>query len=84
MFAFPLFNFVFLIILYHIHKRAFYVTTAIELIVHGIGFWIIYGQFHRADNQFLYTLALTAIGFIIALFAFFVAIFLNNKKYHNS
>jgi hypothetical protein len=44
-----------------------------------VGFWYIYGQFNRADNQLLYTLALTGIGFIVALFAFFVAAFLNQK-----
>ncbi len=80
MFVFPLLNFLFLIILYHIHKKVFYVTTFIEIVIHMIGFWYIYGQFQRTDNQLLYTLALTAIGFIVALSAFFVATFLNHKK----
>lgn len=79
MFVFPLLNFLFLIILYNIHKKVFYITTFIEIVVHMIWFWYIYGQFNRADNQFLYTLALTGVGFTVALFAFFVAAFLNQK-----
>ncbi len=76
---FPLLNFIFLIILYRIHRQVFWVTTFVEIVIHMIGFWYIYGQFNRADNQLLYTLALTGIGFIVALFAFFVAAFLNQK-----
>jgi len=77
---FPLLNFIFLIILYRIHRRVFWVTTFIEVVIHIIGFTYIYGQFSRVDNQLLYTLALTGIGFIVALFSFFVAALLNQKN----
>lgn len=81
MFFFPLLNFIFLIILFRIHRQVFWVTTCIEIGIHMVGFWYIYVQFTRADNQLLYTLALTGIGFIVVLLAFFVAAFLNQKNY---
>ena len=81
MFFFPLLNFIFLIILFRIHRQVFWITTFIEIIIHMIGFWYIYVQFTRTDNQLLYTLALTGIGFIVVLFAFFIAAFLNQKNY---
>ncbi len=83
MFFFPLLNFIFLIILYRIHKQVFYITTGIEIAIHMIGFSYIYGQFSRADNQILYMLALTGAGFVIVLFAFFLAAFLNQKHLHS-
>ncbi len=81
---FPLLNFIFLIILYRIHRQVFWGTAIVEVIIHILGFWYIYGRFSRADNQFLYTLALTGIGLIVALFAFFVAAHLNQKHIHSS
>lgn len=76
---FPLLNFLFLIILYRIHRRVFWVTATAEVLIHVIGFWYIYGQFSRTDNQLLYIFALTGIGFIVVLLAFFIAAFLNQK-----
>ncbi|MFZ2256479.1 MAG: hypothetical protein WAW59_06585 [Patescibacteria group bacterium] len=58
-------------------------TTIVEVVIHMVGFWYIYGQFSRADNQLLYTFALTGIGFIVVLFAFFVAAFLNQKHFNS-
>lgn len=79
MFFFPLLNFLFLIILYRIHREVFWVTLAIEIILHILGFWYV-GQFSRMDNQLLYTFALTGAGFVVVLFAFFIAAFLNQKN----
>lgn len=80
MFFFPLLNFLFLIILYRIHRGVFWVTTVIEVIVHIVGFWYIYSNYGRADNQLLYTFTLTGVGFIIVLLAFVIAIFHNYHR----
>ena len=80
MFFFPLINFAFLIILYKIHRRIFWIMALVEafLYVGGIG-WI-YGTFGSMYNQTLYMLALTGVGFILVFIAFFVAIFANHHR----
>ncbi len=80
MFLFPLFNFVFLIILYKIHSRIFYITSIIELALYVGGILWIYQTFGSIYNQTLYMLALTGAGFIIVFVAFFVAIFANHHQ----
>lgn len=80
MFFFPLVNFLFLIILYFIHKRVFLVTAFLEAVVYMTGTYLIYEEFATQSNQFLYMLFLTGVGFIIALVAFFIAILLNQHK----
>lgn len=83
MFFFPLINFLFLIILYFIHKRIFLITTVIELIIYIGGIYFIYAEFSTQGNQFLYMLFLTGLGFIVALIAFFVAILSNQKHLYD-
>ena len=84
MFLFPIINTIFLIILYRIHTRIFYFTLAFEVLLYiGSWFYIDY-SFTRADNQFLYWLTITGIGFIVALMAFFTAISLNHKNLYDS
>jgi len=84
MFLFPIINAVFLIILYRIHGRIFYITLVFEVLLY-IGSWMyIDYSFTRADNQFLYWLTVTGIGFIFALTAFFTAISLNHKNLYDS
>ncbi len=83
MFFFPLINFLFLIILYFIHKKIFFITAFIEVILYVAGMYFIYDQFAIQGNQFLYMLLLTGLGFIIALIAFFVAILSNQRGLYN-
>jgi len=80
MFAFPLINFTFLIILYRIHRRIFWITTLIESVLYIGGTYWIYTTFESGYNHSLYLLALTGIGFIIVFIAFFVAIFANHHN----
>jgi len=50
-----------------------------------IGSWLyIDYSFTRADNQFIYWLTITGVGFIVALMAFFIAISLNHKHLYDS
>ncbi len=84
MFLFPIINTIFLIILQRIHTRIFYITLGVEILLYiGSCIYIDY-SFTRADNQFLYWLTVTGIGFIIALTAFFTAISLNHKNLYDS
>lgn len=84
MFLFPIINAIFLIILYRIHTRIFYITLVLESMLY-IGSWVyIDYSFNRADNQFLYWLTITGIGFILALMAFFTAISLNHKHLYDT
>jgi uncharacterized protein YebE (UPF0316 family) len=83
MFFFPLINFLFLIILYFIHKKIFFVTAFIETIIYVVGMYFVYAEFERQENQILYTFFLTGVGFIIALIAFFVAILSNQHHLYN-
>ncbi len=76
---FPLINILFLVILFFVHKKIFYITTFIEIILYIGGTAYVYTEFSRADNQFLYMLSLTGAGFIIALVAFVIAISLNHR-----
>jgi hypothetical protein len=78
MFFFPLINFAFLIILYKIHRRIFWIMALLESILYIGGIAWIYGNFATVTNQTLYMLALTGIGFILVFIAFFVAIFANH------
>jgi hypothetical protein len=80
MFAFPLINFAFLVILYHIHRRIFWVTAFVESILYTGGIFWIYNTFGSIYNQSLYMLALTGAGFILVFIAFFVAIFANHHR----
>lgn len=84
MFFFPLINFLFLIILYFIHRRVFLVTAFIESVIYIGGIYFIYAEFSTQGNQFLYMLFLTGIGFIVALIAFFVAILSNQHKLYDN
>ena len=61
MFVFPLINFTFLIILYHIHKRVFWSTLILEVLLYIGGISWIYGNFSRVDNQVLYMFTLTGV-----------------------
>lgn len=83
MFFFPLINFLFLIILYFVHKGVFWIATIIEVLVYVVWVYAIYTEFENQANQMLYTFFLTGMGFIFALAAFFVAIFLNQKHLYN-
>ncbi len=83
MFFFPLINFLFLIILYYIHKKIFFVTTLIEIVLYGVGIYFIYDTFSTQSNHFLYMLFLTGIGFVVVLVAFFVAILSNQSTLYN-
>jgi hypothetical protein len=80
MFLFPLINFTFLIILFKIHKKIFWITTFLEVILYLGGVFWIYDSFHLVMNQTLYMFTLTGIGFVIVFIAFFAAIFMN--QYH--
>ncbi|MBC7503733.1 hypothetical protein H7169_02080 [Candidatus Gracilibacteria bacterium] len=80
MFFFPLINFTFLIILYQIHKRIFWITFVLETFLYAGGLWWIYHNFDRADNQVLYMFTLTGAGFILVFIAFFIAIFANHTR----
>ena len=59
MFAFPLVNLIFLVILYNIHRRIFYITACIEIAIYIAGVTYVEQSFNRGDNQFLYYLSLT-------------------------
>lgn len=61
MFAFPLINFAFLVILYHIHQRVFWSTLTLEVLLYVGGISWIYSHFDRADNQILYMFTLTGV-----------------------
>lgn len=76
---FPLFNVIFLIILYRIHRPIFYGTTILEVLLYVIGVWYVQDTFVRPENQFLYYLTITGIGLIIGVAAFFIAITLNHR-----
>ncbi len=76
---FPLFNVIFLIILYRIHRPIFYITTLLEVLLYVIGVWYVQDTFVRPGNQFLYYLTITGIGLIIGVAAFFIAITLNHR-----
>ena len=80
MFIFPLINFTFLIILYKIHRRIFWIMVLIESLLYVGGIVWIYATFGSIYNQSLYMLALTGVGFILAFIAFFVAIFANHHR----
>ena len=80
MFIFPLINFAFLIILYKVHKKIFWITTIIEILLYIGGITWIYTTFSLAQNHVLYLFALTGIGFIAVFIAFFVAIFINHSQ----
>lgn len=84
MFFFPLVNFLFLIILYRVHRQIFFVTTFIEIVLYMAGIYLIYDQFNTQQNQLLYTLFLTGVGFIVALIAFFVAILSNQHGLYDN
>ncbi len=84
MFFFPLCNFIALIVLYFVHKKAFIITTIIEVLLNGIGIYYIYTEFSTDYNRTLYLFALTGAGFIIAIFAFIIAISLNHKDLYSS
>jgi hypothetical protein len=81
---FPLINILFLVILYFVHRRIFYITTILEIVLYVGGSYAIYSEFSRAENQFLWMLALTGAGFIMALISFFVAISLNHKDLYEN
>ncbi len=83
MFAFPLINLIFMVILYRIHKNIFYIATFIEIIVYICGVLYIEQSFSHAGNQFLYYLALTGAGLIIVIAAFFIAISLNHRHLYS-
>ncbi|NRH21286.1 hypothetical protein HOO68_04550 [Candidatus Gracilibacteria bacterium] len=80
MFIFPLINFIFLIILYVVHKKVFWVTLVLEIFIYAGGIFYIYQNFGLVANQMLYMFTLTGIGFIVVLIAFFVAIFINHQS----
>ncbi len=85
MFLFPLINFTFLIILYKIHKKIFWITTLGETLLYLGGLYWIYNTYNLVMNQTLYIFTLTGIGFVIVLIAFFTAIFANQyseRKIH--
>jgi hypothetical protein len=83
MFAFPLVNLIFLVILYRIHRRIFYITAFLEIATYIAGVLYIEQSFSHASNQFLYYLALTGIGLILVIGAFFVAISLNHRHLYS-
>lgn len=83
MFFFPLINFTFLIILYKIHKKIFWITTGGEVLLYIGGLFWIYSTYDLVINQTLYIFTLTGIGFIIVLIAFFAAIFANQHSERN-
>ncbi|MDD2693363.1 MAG: hypothetical protein PHY14_00345 [Candidatus Gracilibacteria bacterium] len=83
MFAFPLVNLIFLIVLYNIHRRIFYITAFVEIATYIIGVYYIESSFSHAGNQFLYYLALTGFGLVVVIGAFFVAISLNHKHLYS-
>ena len=80
MFFFPLINFAFLIILYKIHRRIFWIMALVETLLYVGGIGWIYGTFGSIYNHALYMLALTGVGFILVFIAFFVAIFANHNR----
>ncbi len=59
MFAFPLVNLIFLVILYNIHRKIFYGTACIQIVLYTAGVTYVEQSFDRGDNQFLYYLSLT-------------------------
>ncbi len=77
---FPVFNIIFLIILWNIHRKIFYITTFIEISLYIVWYVYIEANFSRLPNLFLYYLFLTGVGLIIGFTAFFVAISLNHKQ----
>lgn len=80
MFFFPLINFIFLIILYVVHKKVFWITLVLEIGIYAGGIFYIYENFWLITNQMLYMFTLTGVWFIVVLIAFFVAIFINQHK----
>ena len=80
MFFFPLINFIFLIILYVVHKKVFWIALVLEIGIYAGGIFYIYENFWLITNQMLYMFTLTGVWFIVVLIAFFVAIFINQHK----
>lgn len=80
MFLFPLINFTFLIILYKVHRKIFWITSFIEIVLYWTGIVWIYDNFDNKANQMLYVFTLTGVGFIFVFLAFFIAIFLNHRS----
>lgn len=76
---FPIINIIFLIILWNIHKRIFFITTVIEIVIYLAGVQYIESNYAHIANQFLYYLALSGLGLIVGFTAFFIAITLNHK-----
>lgn len=61
MFYFPIVNIFVLILIYRVHRKIFWITTIIEMILFLAGSWYIETTYQTASNQFLYTLTLTGI-----------------------
>lgn len=76
---FPIINIIFLVILYHIHRKIFLITTIIEILIYLGGVWYIESKYSHITNQFLYYLALSGAGLIVGFAAFFIAITLNHQ-----
>lgn len=80
---FPLVNVLFLIILYNIHRKIFYIAGFLEVLIYVV--WVSYIElsFDQVTNQFLYYLSLTGVGAIIGIAAFFIAVSLNHKHLYS-
>ena len=76
---FPLINIFFLILIYRVHRRIFWVTTTLEVMLYLGGVWYIEMTYRLASNQVLYYLTLTGVGLVIGVAGFFLAISLNHK-----
>lgn len=80
----PLVNIFFLVLIYRVHRRIFWITTAIESILYIGGIWYIESTYQLITNKILYNLSLTGVGLIIGVAAFFIAISLNHRHLYDT
>jgi hypothetical protein len=80
---FPLFNIIFLILIYRVHRPIFWIIGILEVVLYIS--WVLYidANFKLQSNIFLYYLALTGAGLILGVAGFFIAISINQKHLYD-